>query len=86
MTTKELKIPLLIDAGLALLIVFSAGMGWANLAALADDVKELKAKELPERVVRIETQVDTLVMTSERIEKSAETTQDLMRDLMRKVE
>ena len=83
-TQHGLKIPLLIDGAMLMLVIFMAGGAWFKIDALADDVSEIKAKDLPERVVRIEEQVKS---TAKAVDQSAQTSdenQELIREILRR--
>ncbi len=82
---SELKIPLIIDGVMLVFVIFMAGGAWFRMDALASDVSDLKSKELPERVVRIETEVRAIART---VDSNAETLKDnqrLMVEILREV-
>lgn len=85
MTDNGLRIPLIIDGAMLVLIIFMAGSAVTRISALADDVAEIKEKELPERVVRIETEVKQIARSVEHNTDLLESNRSLMQEILREV-
>jgi len=64
-TLKEIRIPLLIDAGLLLFILVQVGIGWQRLGHLENQVNSMVNRG--ERLARIETKVDRAQADIDRI-------------------
>ncbi len=86
MTDKGIRIPLIIDGAMLVAVLFMAGVFVTRQDSMADDLAELKAKEIPERVVRIEEQVKQVSKTVERNAEKLDENQAIMREILRKVD
>ncbi len=86
MTDKGIRMPLIIDGAMLVAVLFMAGVFVTRQDSMADDIAEIQAKEIPERVVRIEEQVKHVSKTVERNAEKLDENQAIMREILRKVD